>query len=108
MGDSSVVSNSSSTNDRVQQLGRDIWQRVQGEVPGIFNKGYWQGRMLEWAMKDPSFKIDLFRFVDVLPSLHTTDQITRHLKEYLMKDGRELGVVMGAALKIAAGGLGFG
>jgi RHH-type proline utilization regulon transcriptional repressor/proline dehydrogenase/delta 1-pyrroline-5-carboxylate dehydrogenase len=97
-----------STDARVQQLGRDLWQRVQGEVPGIFNKGYWQGRMLEWAMRDPSFKIDLFRFVDVLPSLTTTEQVTRHLKEYLIKDGREIGLVMGAALKIAAGGLGFG
>src|SRR5882757_3527916 len=97
-----------STDARVQQLGRELWQRVQGEVPGIFNKGYWQGRILDWAMRDPSFKIDLFRFVDVLPSLQTTDQVTRHLKEYLIKDGRELGMVMGAALKIAAGGLGFG
>src|SRR4051794_29028303 len=96
------------TTDRVQQLGRDLWQRVQGEVPGIFNKGYWQGRILDWAMRDPDFKIDLFRFVDVLPSLQTTEQVTRHLKEYLLKEGRELGVVMGAALKIAAGGLGFG
>ncbi len=96
------------TDARVQELGRDLFQRVQGEVPGIFNKGYWQGRILDWAMRDPSFKIDLFRFVDVLPSLQTTEQVTRHLKEYLIKDGRELGVVMGAALKIAAGGLGFG
>src|SRR4051794_12759001 len=96
------------TTDRVQQLGRDLWQRVQGEVPGIFNKGYWQGRILDWAMRDPDFKIDLFRFVDVLPSLHTTEQVQRHLKEYLLKDGRDVGFVMGAALKIAAGGLGFG
>ncbi|MBC8108627.1 MAG: L-glutamate gamma-semialdehyde dehydrogenase, partial [Anaerolineae bacterium] len=99
---------SSSTDQRVQQLGRELWGRVQGEVPGIFNKGYWQGRILDWAMRDPNFKIDLFRFVDVLPSLQTTEQVTRHLKEYLLKEGRELGVVMGAALKIAAGGLGFG
>lgn len=94
--------------ERVQAVGRELWERVRGEVPGIFNKGYWQGRMLDWAMRDPSFKIDLLRFVDVLPSLQTNEQITRHLKEYLIKDGRDLGVVMGAALQIAAGGLGFG
>src|SRR4051794_7684721 len=112
MADSTTTTTTSppptNTDARVQQLGRELWQRVQGEVPGIFNKGYWQGRILDWAMRDPSFKVDLFRFVDVLPSLQSTDQVTRHLKEYLIKDGRELGVVMGAALKIAAGGLGFG
>ena len=97
---------STNTDARVQELGRELWTRVQGEVPGIFNKGYWQGRILEWAMRDPSFKVDLFRFVDVLPSLQTTEQIQQHLREYLIKDGRDVGVVMGAALKIASGGLG--
>jgi RHH-type proline utilization regulon transcriptional repressor/proline dehydrogenase/delta 1-pyrroline-5-carboxylate dehydrogenase len=103
-----VATNETTTDASVQQLGRELWQRVQGEVPGIFNKGYWQGRILDWAMRDPSFKVDLFRFVDVLPSLQTTDQVTRHLKEYLIKEGRDLGWAMGAALKVASGGLGFG
>src|SRR4051812_3887503 len=97
-----------SLEERVQEVGRELWERIRGEVPGIFNKGYWQGRMLDWAMRDPSFKIDLLRFVDVLPSLQTSEQITRHLKEYLIKYGRDLGLVMGAALQIAAGGRGFG
>ncbi len=93
---------------RIQSIGRDLWKRTQGKTPGIFDKGFWQGRMMDWAMRDPSFKLDLFRFVDVLPTLGANDQLTRHLKEYLIKDGRELGVMMGAALKIASGGLGFG
>jgi RHH-type proline utilization regulon transcriptional repressor/proline dehydrogenase/delta 1-pyrroline-5-carboxylate dehydrogenase len=93
---------------RVDAIGRALWERVRGERPGLFQKDYWQGRMLEWAMRDPAFKVDLFRFVDVLPSLQTTAQLTRHLREYLMKDGRDLGLVMGTALQVAAGGLGFG
>src|SRR6476659_5788666 len=111
MADSTTTTTSSppaNADARIQQLGRELWQRVQGEVPGIFNKGYWQGRILDWAMRDPSFKVDLFRFVDVLPSLQTTEQVTRHLNEYLIKDGRDLGWAMGAALKVASGGLGFG
>src|SRR5436190_882093 len=66
MGD---VFTSPNTDARVQQLGRELWQRVQGEVPGIFNKGYWQGRILDWAMRDPSFKVDLFRFLDLIDNL---------------------------------------
>src|SRR5690349_18443773 len=80
----------------------------RGQVPGIFNRGYWQGRMLEWAMGDPSFKIDLFRFVDVLPTLQTTEQISAHMRQYLLKPGRELPTLLGAAIKLASGGFAAG
>src|SRR3954462_13537435 len=89
---------------KIRSTGVDLCNRIRGEVPGIFNRGYWQGRMLEWAMADPSFKIDLFRFVDVLPTLQSTDQISEHMRQYLLKPGRELPTRMGAALKFASGG----
>ena len=50
-------------------------------------------------MRDPEFKTDLFRFVDVLPTLQTTAQIGQHVREYLLKDGRELPGVLSTALK---------
>jgi RHH-type proline utilization regulon transcriptional repressor/proline dehydrogenase/delta 1-pyrroline-5-carboxylate dehydrogenase len=90
---------------RIQQLGSELWERIRGEVPGIFNKGYWQGKLMESVMADPSFKVDLFRFVDVLPTLQTTEQVQSHLKEYLMKPGRDVGLFMGTAMKLATVGL---
>src|SRR5438093_1249995 len=92
----------------IEQLGQELWNRIRGEVPGIFHKGYWQGKILDWAMADPSFKIDLLRFVDVLPTLQTTEQVSKHVNEYLIKPGRELPTLMGAALKVASGGWGAG
>lgn len=86
-------------------LGQELTKRMKGENPGVFNKDYWQGRIMEWAMKDPSFKVDMFRFVDVLPVLESTDQVSRHVREYLLRDGRELPGVMKTALKAAAGGM---
>jgi RHH-type transcriptional regulator, proline utilization regulon repressor / proline dehydrogenase / delta 1-pyrroline-5-carboxylate dehydrogenase len=105
-----AISNPPATNieAEIQRLGEELWNRIRGEVPGIFNKGYWQGKILDWAMADPSFKVDLLRFVDVLPTLQTTEQISRHVAEYLAKDGRELPTLMGAAVKMAAGGWGAG
>ncbi len=85
--------------------GEAIWQRMQGERPGLFHAQHWQGRILEWVMQDPSFKVDLFRFVDVLPTLKTTPQITQHIREYLIKDGRELPGLMHTALKAASNSL---
>jgi RHH-type proline utilization regulon transcriptional repressor/proline dehydrogenase/delta 1-pyrroline-5-carboxylate dehydrogenase len=102
---SDIVTDPRVIDSEIIQLGEDLWSRIQGQVPGVFDKGYWQGRILEWAMRDPSFKIDMFRLVDVLPMLVETDQVSRHVREYLVKPGRELPVLMGAALKMASGGL---
>ncbi|MBI3466495.1 MAG: bifunctional proline dehydrogenase/L-glutamate gamma-semialdehyde dehydrogenase [Planctomycetes bacterium] len=95
-------------NAEIAELGRDLWSRTRGEVPGVFDKGYWQGKILEWAMHDPTFKVDMFRFVDVLPTLVGTEQVSQHVREYLLKPGRELPTLLGAALKIASGGLAAG
>ncbi|MCU1451763.1 MAG: pruA, partial [Acidimicrobiales bacterium] len=38
--------------------------------------------MLEWAMSHPSFKTQLFRFVDVFPATTGDDDVLRHLDEY--------------------------
>lgn len=87
------------------KLGEDLWNRMQGEIPGLFNKDYWQGRLLEWVMKDPGFKVDLFRFVDVLPVLQTTEQVAEHIRTYLLKEGRELPGLINVALKAASRGI---
>ena len=38
--------------------------------------------MLEWAMSHPSFKTQLFRFVDVFPATTNDADVLRHLDEY--------------------------
>ena len=38
--------------------------------------------MLEWAMSHPSFKTQLFRFVDVFPATTSDADVLRHLDEY--------------------------
>jgi RHH-type proline utilization regulon transcriptional repressor/proline dehydrogenase/delta 1-pyrroline-5-carboxylate dehydrogenase len=92
-------------NSTIVQTGKVLHERMKGETPGVFNKAYWEGAILEWAMKDPSFKVDMFRFVDVFPTLQTKDQVKQHINEYLLKDGRELPGLISAALKAATSGL---
>ncbi|MDQ6726697.1 MAG: proline dehydrogenase family protein, partial [Actinomycetota bacterium] len=50
---------------------------------GIVASSWWSERMLEWAMSHPSFKTQLFRFVDVFPATTGDDDVVRHLDEYL-------------------------
>lgn len=73
---------------------------------GIFDKQYWLGKMMEWVMKDPSFKVDMFRFVDVLPTLVTDEQVAKHIREYLLKNDRDIPFLMSTALKAASFSLG--
>jgi RHH-type proline utilization regulon transcriptional repressor/proline dehydrogenase/delta 1-pyrroline-5-carboxylate dehydrogenase len=98
----------SSLESQIREKGGELWNRIRGQTPGIFNRGFWQGKMLDWAMSDPSFKIDLFRFVDVLPTLKNSEQISSHLKQYLLKSGRELPLILGTAVKLASGGFASG
>ncbi len=89
----------------ILKLGREIWKEMQGETPGVFNKDFWQGKILEWAMKDPSFRVDLFRLVDVLPVLKSRRQIWQHMRNYLIRENRPLPPVLSVALKAASGGI---
>jgi len=90
---------------RIRDLGAEVWEAMRGEVPGIFNGDFWQGKLLDWAMRDPEFRVDLFRFVDVLPALNDRKQVFAHLKDYLLREDRELPAVLSATLKAASGGL---
>jgi RHH-type proline utilization regulon transcriptional repressor/proline dehydrogenase/delta 1-pyrroline-5-carboxylate dehydrogenase len=66
---------------------------------GLFSKKGAYARLLDWAMKDPAFRAQLFRFVDVLPTLATPGEIVRHLQEYL----GDQAVVLHPALKAGLG-----
>jgi RHH-type proline utilization regulon transcriptional repressor/proline dehydrogenase/delta 1-pyrroline-5-carboxylate dehydrogenase len=57
---------------------------------------------MDWAMRDEQFKTQLFRFVDVLPALTSSSEISRHLKEYLGHEQIHLSAPLRAALKAAS------
>jgi RHH-type proline utilization regulon transcriptional repressor/proline dehydrogenase/delta 1-pyrroline-5-carboxylate dehydrogenase len=62
--------------------GHEIFARLQGAGPIPFTPSWWDERLMESSMGDESIKLQLFRFVDVLPLLHSPETITRHLREY--------------------------
>ncbi|MFN0199540.1 MAG: L-glutamate gamma-semialdehyde dehydrogenase [Planctomycetaceae bacterium] len=66
----------------IQILGRKFWDRIQRRAPNILDRRWWDDRILSWSMADESVKVQMFRFVDVLPMLKTHVSITRHLSEY--------------------------
>ena len=67
-------------------------------APALFSKKGAYGRLMDWAMKDPVFKTQLFRFVDVLPALDSSSEIVRHLQEYLGDRAVDLNPALKAGL----------
>ncbi|MCH7988860.1 MAG: L-glutamate gamma-semialdehyde dehydrogenase [Planctomycetes bacterium] len=65
-----------------QKLGRYLWDHIKHRQPSIFEGRWWEDRLLNWAMADESVKVQMFRFVDVLPMLRDHQSVTRHLQEY--------------------------
>lgn len=100
--------NSQELDDKIVERGRAFFASISGEAPSIFNKGWWTGKVMDWSMKNEDFKVKLFRFVDVLPTLNTSESLTKHIQEYFVSDDGELPPVMRAGLKSAgmAGKLG--
>jgi RHH-type proline utilization regulon transcriptional repressor/proline dehydrogenase/delta 1-pyrroline-5-carboxylate dehydrogenase len=70
----------------------------QQPPPALFSKKGAYARLMEWSMKDPAFKTQLFRFVDVLPTLRSSGEIVRHLQEYLGDKAVELNPALKAGL----------
>ncbi|MFV0445755.1 MAG: proline dehydrogenase family protein, partial [Planctomycetaceae bacterium] len=65
-----------------QQIGRELWDKLSRRRPTVFERRWWLDHILQWAMEDESVKVQMFRFVDVLPMLQTHDQVTEHIQEY--------------------------
>ncbi|MGH7167786.1 MAG: proline dehydrogenase family protein [Nitrospiraceae bacterium] len=66
----------------IHRIGRELAERSVGSSPTVFDPRWWSGNLLEWCMKDETFKVQLFRFIDVLPSLRDDAHVARLLEEY--------------------------
>ncbi len=72
----------SELNKRVISCGKEMFASIRGETPSLFDRGQLLGRIMAWTMRDERFKTQLFRFVDVFPSLTTGKMVTDHMQEY--------------------------
>ena len=67
---------------RVRRTGQKLFQLMGDEVPPLFRKESWTGKVLAQCAKDEGFKTDFLRFVNVLPSLKQTHSVAEHLIDY--------------------------
>src|SRR4030081_3445184 len=73
----------------VERRGEEIFELVDRHPESLFSKAGFYQRMMALSMRDEHFKVQMFRFVDVLASLRRGGEIVRHLDEYFagMRNG---------------------
>ncbi|MDZ4661175.1 MAG: proline dehydrogenase family protein, partial [Pseudomonadota bacterium] len=86
----------------IEAKGKAIFSAAEGGTASIFNKDWWYGRIMDWSMKNSSFKTQMFRFVDVLPYLKSGSEVSRHLKEYFAEGGEDLPSVFSFGLGLGS------
>lgn len=93
----------SEIQNQIVVKGEEILRRMDGQSKAsIFSKDFWYGSIMEWSMKNEKFKTNMFRFVDVLPSLNSGNEVARHLKEYFSENGGELPAVFNVGLGLGS------
>src|SRR5437762_12388427 len=84
-----------------QSIGREIFANLEHSQPHVWQRRWWDDRLLAWSMRDEQLKVQLFRFVDVLPMLESSDAVMEHLHEYLDLVRDKLPTSLNVALGVA-------
>ena len=73
-----------------RDYGREVFARLHRVGPLPFGSAWWDERLMEWTVSHEAIKVQLFRFIDVLPMLQTPGEIIRHLAEYFAESRTHL------------------
>ncbi len=85
---------------RATEIGRELLRSAREQRSGVLSSRFWVDQMMSWAMHDPAFKVQLFRFVDVFPMLRTAEQVYDYLSDYLNQPGVTLPPSMKAGMAV--------
>ncbi len=72
----------SSLQAEIERRGEEVFALVDRHPESLFSKAGFYQRMMAFSMRDERFKVQMFRFVDVLASLRRSGDIVQHLREY--------------------------
>src|SRR5437660_2619346 len=75
------------TEADIRRYAEGLYATAAAAPPRLFDRAWWTGRLLEWAIRDEAFKVQLFRFIDVLPALKNQARIKALVEEYFGESG---------------------
>ena len=77
-----MTMNPSALESAILRIGQQLAQLSAGRTPTVFDSRWWSQSVINLAMKDPAFKVQLFRFIDVLPTVASDQAVMRLAEEY--------------------------
>ncbi|MEM0982955.1 MAG: proline dehydrogenase family protein [Planctomycetota bacterium] len=90
----------------IKEIGSELLGIARKKQAGLLSARFYQDKLMDWSMKDQAFKVQLFRFVDTFPVLHSPELVHSVLTDYLSQPNVKLPPGMGLGLK--TGGLAKG
>jgi RHH-type proline utilization regulon transcriptional repressor/proline dehydrogenase/delta 1-pyrroline-5-carboxylate dehydrogenase len=100
------ISHSPGLERETERVGRELLASMRQHERGVRSMRSWSDAIIEWATRDPQFKVQMFRFVDAFPTLQSTTEIYELLNDYLSQPGVQ--APPGFGLGMAAGSLAKG
>jgi RHH-type transcriptional regulator, proline utilization regulon repressor / proline dehydrogenase / delta 1-pyrroline-5-carboxylate dehydrogenase len=91
----------------ILELGNRFLEKIREQAGSIFRSGFWQSKALGWYLANEDLKVQMLRFVDVLPVLSDPRDVVRHLKEYFPRDDARLPATLRAGVTLSGLGLGW-
>ena len=86
---------------RVQAIGRELFDRVAGDRQAFYSADRWTAALFAWSLANEDAKLQLFRFIDVLPALEQDRDLVRHLREYFEGRDAPYATLLNTALGVA-------
>lgn len=94
----------STYESKTQEIAKEVLAATQENrsfLASLRDQMRWDDKLLAWAMSNPGLRVQLFRFIDTLPALHSKSEIASHLQEYLGDESVELPAALKGMLNFA-------
>jgi RHH-type transcriptional regulator, proline utilization regulon repressor / proline dehydrogenase / delta 1-pyrroline-5-carboxylate dehydrogenase len=76
------MSKESNLEEEIFSFGASLLDEMRENQKSSYSLRGAEDRILNWAMRHEKLKVNLFRFVDVLPALRSASDVVRHVHEY--------------------------
>jgi RHH-type transcriptional regulator, proline utilization regulon repressor / proline dehydrogenase / delta 1-pyrroline-5-carboxylate dehydrogenase len=98
------MKSSISIQSEIEQIGRQIFSLIDRRETSVnpLKKHDFYGRLMQWSMQNEAFKTQMFRFVDVLPTLTSSNDVVRHMAEYLKDAKTPVSSLIRGALRVGS------
>jgi len=78
---------------KTQEIAKELIKSTR-DKSNIFSKMRdsmrWDDKVLDWTMSNPGLRVQMFRFIDTIPSLQSKAEIANHFQQYLSAEEVEL------------------